>query len=132
MARSIQLYEPAIETKLALAKFYSGQLSNPRQEAENLEKHTNVAHRPLSELWLAIGEGKRAVHHALKAYRWAWADGEPYVHRFKLNRAAALLKQLGEPIPNLPPYNPANDPPLPWEAEVEAAIAKLKAEKAKS
>ena len=39
------------------------------------------------------------------------------------------MKQLGAEIPNLPPYDPAKDPKLPWEDEVEAAIAKLRAEK---
>ena len=39
---------------------------------------------------------------ALAAYRWAWADGQPYVHRYE---------------------------PLPFEAQVEAAIELLRAEK---
>lgn len=44
----------------------------------------------------------------------------------------ALLGQLGAPIPDLPPYEPARDPKLPWEDEVAAAIEALRAEKAAS
>jgi len=32
-------------------------------------------------------------------------------------------------VPVLPPYDPAKDEPFPWEADVRAAIEKLKAEK---
>jgi hypothetical protein len=64
--------------------------------------------------------------HALAAYKWAWADGEPYVHRYELNKARALLETLGVPIPNLPPYDPAKDEKLPWEDDVAAAIAELR------
>lgn len=52
-----------------------------------------------------------------------------YVHRYELNKATALLQQLGAEIPNLPPYDPAKDERLPWEDEVAAAIEKLRAEK---
>jgi hypothetical protein len=67
--------------------------------------------------------------HALAAYKAAWADGEPYVFRYALNKARALLEQLGAEIPDLPPYDPAKDEKLPWEDEVAAAIERLRAEK---
>jgi hypothetical protein len=47
-----------------------------------------------------------------------------------LNKAGALLETLGEPIPSLPPYDPAKDEKFPYEDEVAAAIEKLRAEKA--
>jgi hypothetical protein len=54
---------------------------------------------------------------------------EGVVHRYELNKARALLEQLGAEIPDLPPYDPAKDEKLPWEDEVAAAIEKLRAEK---
>jgi hypothetical protein len=30
--------------------------------------------------------------HALAAYKWAWADGEPYVHRYNLNKIRTECK----------------------------------------
>jgi len=117
------------ETGLALAKHHLGQLANPREEAERLAQLRNPAHRLLAQLWLALGDTAQAKHHALAAYKWAWADGEPYVHRYELTKTTELLNELGVPIPNLPPYDPAKDEPFPWEADVRGAIEKLRAEK---
>jgi len=61
--------------------------------------------------------------------RSAWGDGEPYVRRYELARTTELLQQMQVPIPNLPPYNPDKDAPIPWAAEVRAAINKLRDEK---
>jgi hypothetical protein len=77
-----------------------------------------------------LADHDQAKHHALAAYTWAWADGEPYVHRYELTKTTELLNELGVPIPNLPLYDPAKDETFPWEADVRAAIEKLKAEKA--
>jgi hypothetical protein len=80
-------------------------------------------------LWLAIGDTEKAKHHALAAYKDAWADGEPYVDRYELSQTTELLRQMNVPIPNLPPYDPTKDEKLPWEDEVRAAIEKLRAKK---
>jgi len=88
------------------------------------------AYRFLAQLWLALGEYEQAKKHALAAYKWAWADGEPYVNRYEVTKTTELLQQMNVPIPNLPPYDPDKDEPFPWEADVRAAIEKLRAEKA--
>lgn len=117
------------ETGLALAKHHLGQLANPREEAERLAQLRNPAHRYLATLWLALGDTEQAKYHALAAYKWAWAEGEPYVNRYELTQTTELLRQMNVPIPNLPPYDPAKDQKLPWEDEVRAAIEKLRAKK---
>ena len=129
MARESGIAGAGSETGLALAKHHLGQLAEPQREAERLAQLRQPAHRLLAQLWLALGDAEQAKHHALAAYRWAWADGEPYVHRYELTRTTELLQQMNVPIPNLPPYDPAKDEPFPWEADVRAAIEKLKAEK---
>lgn len=118
------------ETGLALAKHHLGQFANSREEAERLAQLRNPAHRLLAHLWLTLGDTKQAKEHALAAYKWACADGEPYVHRYELTQTTELLRQMNVPIPNLPPYDPAMDEKLPWEDDVRAAIEKLKAQKA--
>jgi tetratricopeptide (TPR) repeat protein len=128
MARAIGQIDELAETRLALARFHLGQLADPRREAGRLA-NARWSHSALGELWLAIGDREQATQHALAAYKWAWADGEPYVHRYGLNKARALLEKLGAEVPNLPPYDPARDEKLPWEDEVAAAIEKLRAEK---
>jgi hypothetical protein len=129
MARAVGRTDEEAETQLALAQFQLGQLPDPRREAQQLASARWLSHRDLADLWLAIGDRDQAKKHALEAYKWAWADGEPYVHRYELNKARALLEKLGAEIPNLPPYDPAKDEKLPWEDEVAAAIEKLRAEK---
>jgi hypothetical protein len=131
MARERRLVDAASETGLALAKHNLGLLTGEeaRSEAQRLAQLRQPAHRYLAMLWLAIGDRAKAEYHALAAYRWAWADGEPYVHRYELTQTTELLNELGLPIPKLPPYDAANDEPFRWEADVRAAIEKLKAEK---
>ena len=132
MARENRQVDAVSESLLTLAQLHIKQLSpaDARHEAERLALFTKPADRPLAELWLAIGDRDNAVKHALAAYTWAWADGEPYVRRLELTKSAELLTRLGEPIPVLSPYDPAKDPPFEWEAEVEAAIERLKKENA--
>lgn len=114
------------EICLAIAKFNLNELHVPIQIAENftydLEEPCYLA---LAELWFAIGDHEQAKKHAFAAYKWSWADGEPYVRRFELNKSHELLKKLGAEIPKLPPYDPAKDKKLPWEEEVAKAIEKL-------
>jgi hypothetical protein len=130
MARAVGQTDAAAETQLAIAKFQLGSLVDPRQEAQRLAQFKVPDHRALAELWLAIREREQAKKHALAAYQWACADGEPFVHRYELNKSRALLEQLGAEIPNLPPYDPARDEKLDWEDAVVAAIEELRAEKA--
>src|ERR1039458_5648116 len=109
MARAVGKTDAAAETQLALARFQLGELADPRREAEQLANGRRPSHRALADLWLAISDRERATKHAHAAYKWAWADGEPYVRRYELNKARALLEKLGAEIPNLPPYDPAKD-----------------------
>jgi hypothetical protein len=109
MARTVGRTDPKAEAQLALAPFHLDQLPDPRAEAEQLANAKWIPNRHLAVLWLAIGE--------------------PFVFRYGLNKARALLEKLGAEIPNLPPYDPAKDGKFPCEDEVVAAIEKLQAEK---
>jgi hypothetical protein len=129
MARAVSTIDAEAETQLALARFHLGQLTDPRREAEQLAQAREPAPNALAELWLAIGDREQANKHALAAYQRAWSNGEPYVWRYELNKATALLKQLGTETPSLPPYDPAKDEKTPWEDKVAAPIEKLRAEK---
>ena len=131
MAREACLVDAASETGLVLAKVQLRQLTGDeaRNEAQRLAQLRAPAHRSLGQLWQMLGDLDQAKHHALAAYTWAWADGEPYVNRYELTKSTELLHELGVPIPNLPPYDPANDEPFPWEVSVRAVIEELLAEK---
>jgi hypothetical protein len=53
------------------------------------------------------------------------------VFRYELKRTRALLEELDAELPEVPTYDPANDPPFDWEADVRKMIEELKAERAK-
>ena len=129
MARERGRPDADSETGLALAKHHLDELSEPEREAERLAKLREPAHRYLAMLWHALGDLDQAKRHALAAYKWAWADGEPYVNRYELTKTTELLDQLYVPIPSLAHYDPAKEEPFPWEAELRAAMEKLRAEK---
>jgi hypothetical protein len=132
MARERRLQDMGSESGLVLAKIYQGQLdpAQARREAERLAGLRKPADRELALLWRKIGDLEQAKQYALAAYQWAWADGEPYVNRYELDKSKELLCELGVPIPELPPYDPAKHAPFPWEADVRAGIAELNAAKA--
>jgi hypothetical protein len=137
MAREVRRVDEASETGLALAKVHLHQLTGDEahSEAQRLAQlrhfaDRSLANRYLARLWQALGERNQAKHHALAAYTLSWADGEPYVYRYELTKATELLHELGVPLPNLPPYDPAKDEPFPWEADLRAFIATSHAEQA--
>ena len=129
MAQAVGQSNASAATQLALAKFHLGQVADARSTAETLADAQYISNLDLAALWLAIRDRDQAKKHALAAYRRAWADGEPFVRRYNLNKSRALLDQLGVEIPNLPAYDPAKDEKLTWEDKVQAAIEELRAEK---
>lgn len=128
MARAVGKMDVTSETLLALARLKLGELSDPRYSAEQLAAAKDVSSWALGELWFAIGDVEQSRKHALAAYRWAWADGEPYVRRYELDKAKALLEKLNVAVPKLPVYDAAKREKFPWEDELVAAIERLRAE----
>jgi hypothetical protein len=129
MTREAGLHDARLEIWLALARFRLGQLPDAHEEAIRLSSVADRAQLALARLWHALGDPERAAGHARAAYRWAWADGQPYVHAYELGRATALLQELGAEVPVLPAYDPAQDPPLAFEGQVRAVIEDLRAER---
>ncbi|MDB6140213.1 MAG: hypothetical protein JWO94_3285 [Verrucomicrobiaceae bacterium] len=140
MAHEVRLSDPEAETLLALARLHQGVLEDSRALAGQLASANRYHPLALSELWLAIAkrevdavtaasDRERARDFALKAYRQAWANGEPYVQRHELERATDLLRELGAEVPVLPPYDATKAEKFAWEDEVMAAIAELRREK---
>ncbi|MFD5827731.1 DUF4062 domain-containing protein [Lentzea sp. NPDC060358] len=103
---------------LLLARLHLGRLPDPAAEIALLPS----GHLLLPELWIAAGEPDRAVRPALDAHAFAWADGEPFVHRYQLTRTEGVLGELGVPVPVLPAHDPDHDPELPCEAAVRAYL----------
>jgi hypothetical protein len=132
MTREAGQNDTQLETQLALAQLQLGRLPAAHQEATSLSNRRDPAHLALAELWYAMGESGRAAEHALAAYLWAWADGEPHVHRYELARSTALLNLLNTKTPRLPVFDPADGQQLAYENQIRAAIRKLRAERTAS
>ncbi len=129
MAREVGQDEPGSEAYLALAKLRAGEGANAREEAERLSGKPDRSALSVATLWDALGDRDKAEKHALRAHRWAIADGEPYVYRYELDQECALLRDLGVAPPETPVYDPSKDEPFPWEKDVVAALEELRAEK---
>jgi hypothetical protein len=84
-----------------------------------------------AESYRILGDVTQAAECALNAYRWAWGEGPPYIQWYYLKRSKQMLIELGEPIPDLPPFDPSKVPPIPHEDKILAAVAQLRAKKEK-
>jgi hypothetical protein len=59
-----------------------------------------------------------AVKAAERAYRLAWCDGPPFAYHWGLEKARALLKELGAGEPEMPPFDASKFEPMP-EVEID-------------
>jgi Domain of unknown function (DUF4062) len=120
MARAAGLSDTDAEAGrgLALARL------NRREDAEAVaaSAERDPPHAPLAELYLALGEPDKARHHALAGYKWYWHDGPRYTDHWDLQRCRAVLEQLHEPVPDMPPYDPAKQEPIPFEADIRRLL----------
>ena len=131
LAREVGQRNASAEAGLVLARFHLREVADAPAVAAALAAEREVAHRPLAALFLALGDRAAAEKHALAAYKDAWADGEPFVHRYELTEASALLGRLAVAVPDLPVFDPAAVEEIPYEAEIVGAIAAARAERGK-
>jgi len=125
MARQVLTPDYVAETLQALTQCRLDLLSDPRQSAGSLERVPSPFHLGLAELWLIVGDSKRAEYHALEAFSEACADGTPYVYQDDLTRSAAILNQLGQPVPRVPVHDRATVRRPDWQPVVDVALGGL-------
>jgi len=118
---------PALYAQGCLARALA--MQGRYSEAQRLIEETQVPLIDAAEIYSQLGDKEKAKEFGLRAYKWAWADGPPHIHWWELERSKRLLAQLGVPEPKLPPFDPSKVEPIPFEAEIRAAIEKLKGEK---
>jgi tetratricopeptide (TPR) repeat protein len=71
------------------------------------------ARNVLARIERDAGNRDLAIAAATRAYELAWCDGPPYAYHWGLVAAKALLKELGAPEPEMPPFDPSKFPPMP-------------------
>jgi tetratricopeptide (TPR) repeat protein len=118
MTREVSLSAADSEARLAFAQAKLGRIQSARQEAERLFELEAPPYMSLAELNLVVGNLEKARLQVLPAYEKAWADGEPYVNWWHLQRCRRVLQALGDPEPQLPKFDAANFGPLPYEGRV--------------
>jgi tetratricopeptide (TPR) repeat protein len=127
MTREVNLSAAKTEPRLALAQVRLSRKHDARETADRLAELEEPPNWELAELYLALGDLEKARQYVLPAYKEAWADGEPYADWWPLQRCREVLQALGEPEPQLPKFDPANFPPIPYEVKVLEYIEKKKA-----
>ncbi|MEU8393038.1 hypothetical protein [Micromonospora sp. NPDC048842] len=130
MARESGFPDVDAEALLALAQLRarSDRHNDARAVAHRLSSLNKPPHQTLAELRHTLGDTAQAITHAQAAYAQAWAEGDPYVDRYKLTQAETLLWVLGVQPPNLPPYAAENHPIEDWERQAAEAVAAYLAE----
>jgi hypothetical protein len=122
VAREVGLKDSESESWLALARLPVDDHATTELEAERLSSSAGPANLALAQLWIAIGNTKRAEEYALAAYRDAWADGAPYSKCFQLRRAREILESLDVEIPRMADHDLAKDVPFSWENSLTAVL----------
>ena len=106
---------------LARTRAYQGKYEEALQLVEEGVQDIDAA-----EVCLLQGKTDRAKEYALKAYKWAWADGPPFVRWWHLERARKVLALLSVTEIMKSPFDPAKVKPVPYEKDIRAFIEELK------
>jgi len=70
------------------------------------------ARNVLAEIEIHARNFPAAIAAATAAYRLSWCDGPPFAYHHGLTTARAHLRTLGEPEPEMPPYDASKHEPI--------------------
>jgi len=121
MARAVGLRDTEAEAGRGLSLARLGRHQEAEAAAASAER--DPPHSILAELYLALGNRKKARHRALAGYKQYWADGPPYAFHWELRTCRNVLQALGEPEPAMPPFDPAKIAPIVYEADIRRLLA---------
>ncbi|MFL6255281.1 MAG: DUF4062 domain-containing protein [Pyrinomonadaceae bacterium] len=130
-ARMVNLVEEELPALVALAELgrRQGELGAARELLEDVWDGAERGPYPLihadaccvlAEVERDEGNLEKAVEAARRAYGLAWCDGPPFAYHWGLERARALLKELGAGEPELPAFDESRFEPMP-EVEIDPA-----------
>jgi hypothetical protein len=122
MARAVGLDDTASEARRGLSLARLGRRNEAQAAAASAMRPPYYYH-VLAELHFELGDSDEARQHALAGYRWYWADGPPWSGHWELETCRATLRALGEPEPQLPPFDPARVKPVEYEPDIRRLLA---------
>ena len=120
MARAAGLSDTGSEAGRGLALAHLGRRADAEAAAASAERDPPRA--ALAELYLQLGEPDKARRHAKAGYDRYRADGPPFTVHRQLQRCRTVLAQLNEPAPDPPPFDPAQQEPIPFEADIQRLL----------
>jgi hypothetical protein len=131
-ARQVQLSAPDTEAEYAISLHHLGRAEEAFAAARRAETGPGVPLSVLAEFYLLAGDRKKAAKCVHDIYPVCWSDGPPYAWHWALRRCREVLWALGEPEPEMPPYDPANIKEELVEAKIRRLLAEHEAEKKKA
>lgn len=123
---------PTFESRRAISLAAIGRKDEARRIAAKVDTGKEPPDVALALLYLDLGDREKARQHALAGYRRAWGEGPPYHDHWDLEDCRKVLAAVGEPEPQLPPFDPSKVEPFDFEPAVERLIEKLLAKRAAS
>jgi hypothetical protein len=125
-AHKVNKFDRRSEINLAIANYHLNRLPNAHEVAASLARDIQPwCQRHLAELWIALGRPDEAKKYAIAAYRWAWAEGEPFVRRNELEKANDLIHTLGIEPPILKSFEADEKRETTWELDLKQAIEEI-------
>jgi tetratricopeptide (TPR) repeat protein len=130
-ARMVNLTEEELPAVVALAELRrrQGDLRAARELLDDVWEAAERGPYPLihadaccvlAEVERDAGNDAKAVEAAERAYRLAWCDGPPFAYHWGLERARALLRELGAGEPLMPAFDESKFEAMP-EVEIDPA-----------
>jgi hypothetical protein len=120
------------EARRAISLSVLGRKEEARRVVEKVDRSKNRPYGTLALLYLELDDKDRAKDRALAGYKEAWGEGPPYHDHWELEDCRKVLAAVGEPEPQLAPFDPSKVEPFDFEPDVERLIEKTLAEKAEA
>jgi tetratricopeptide (TPR) repeat protein len=130
-ARMVNLVEEELPALVALAELRrrQGDLKAARELLDDVWEAAERGPYPLihadacnvlAQVERDAGNDAKAVEAATRAFELAWCDGPPFAYHWGLERARALLGELGAGEPLMPAFDESKFEPMP-EVEIDPA-----------
>jgi hypothetical protein len=124
MAREVNIDSSSAEVRLAFTHVKSGQSHGVEELAERISAMDDPPYASLAELYLALGNCAKARNQVRAGYIEAWGAGSPWVCWRTLRQCRAIYKALGDPEPQLPPFDPSKIESYAFEAPLRTYLQK--------
>ena len=123
LARQAGKVDRRVEVELAIARIRTLDLPDPISVAESFDHHVDgPSALALARLYSQLGIKDKCLKFARVAYKWAYADGQPYTRSAELVKVTDLFLNLGVEVPKIETRQRII---YAWEEEILKTIPRL-------